>query len=146
MNIRVMSRNEAVAHSYKQEIPKCIIVSINCLGDSAPIFYKPTTPDKERVMAVLKLNFNDIDRPYNNLEPKQEHFTGLKTFIDTFKDNPIGSGPYKFVQWDKGQQVIAEANEDYYGNKPSIQKLTMVFLDTDAAYASVKKKLKELRF
>ena len=88
MNIRVMSRNEAVAHSYKQEIPKCIIVSINCLGDSAPIFYKPTTPDKERVMAVLKLNFNDIDRPYNNLEPKQEHFTGLKAFIDTFKDNP----------------------------------------------------------
>lgn len=88
MNIRVMSRNEAVAHSYKQEIPKCIIVSINCLGDSAPIFYKHTDPTKERVIAVLKLNFNDIDRPYNNLEPKQENLVGLKTFIDTFKDNP----------------------------------------------------------
>ena len=59
-------------------------------------------------------------------------------YDDTFKDNPIGSGPYKFVQWDKGQQVIAEVNEDYYGNKPSIKKLTMVFLDTDAAYAAVK--------
>lgn len=88
MNIRVMSRNEAVAHSYKQEIPKCIIVSINCLGDSAPIFYKHTDPTKERIIAVLKLNFNDIDRPYNNLEPKQENLVGLKTFIDTFKDNP----------------------------------------------------------
>ena len=87
MNIRVMSRNEAVAHSYKQEIPKCIIVSINCLGDSAPIFYKHTDPTKERVIAVLKLNFNDIDRPYNNLEPKQENLVGLKTFIDKFKDN-----------------------------------------------------------
>lgn len=59
-------------------------------------------------------------------------------YNDTFKDNPIGSGPYKFVQWDKGQQVIAEANENYYGDKPSIKKLTMVFLDTDAAYAAVK--------
>lgn len=59
-------------------------------------------------------------------------------YNDTFKDNPIGSGPYKFVQWDKGQQVIAEVNEDYYGNKPSIKKLTMVFLDTDSAYAAVK--------
>lgn len=59
-------------------------------------------------------------------------------YNDTFKDEPIGSGPYKFVQWDKGQQVIAEANEDYYGDKPSIKKLTMVFLDTDAAYAAVK--------
>ena len=59
-------------------------------------------------------------------------------YNDSFKDNPIGSGPYKFVQWDKGQQVIAEANEDYYGDKASIKKLTMVFLDTDAAYAAVK--------
>ena len=59
-------------------------------------------------------------------------------YDDNFKDNPIGSGPYKFVQWDKGQQVIAEVNEDYYGDKPSIEKLTMVFMDTDAAYACCK--------
>lgn len=59
-------------------------------------------------------------------------------YNDSFKDKPIGSGPYKFVDWAKGQQVIAEANEDYYGDKPSIKKLTMVFLDTDAAYAAVK--------
>ncbi|MGL5328620.1 MAG: ABC transporter substrate-binding protein [Peptostreptococcaceae bacterium] len=63
--------------------------------------------------------------------PKHAHNEG-------FKDNPIGSGPYKFVQWDKGQQVIAQANEHYYGEKPSIQKLTMVFMDDDAAYAAVK--------
>lgn len=55
-----------------------------------------------------------------------------------FANNPIGSGPYKFVQWDKGQQVIAIANEDYYGEKPSIEKLTLVFLSEDAAYAAVK--------
>lgn len=57
---------------------------------------------------------------------------------EKFAQNPIGSGPYKFVQWDKGQQVIAEANENYYGEKPGIKKLTMVFLDDDAAYAAVK--------
>lgn len=59
-------------------------------------------------------------------------------YDDAFKDSPIGTGPYKFVDWAKGQQVIAEANEDYYGDKPSIKKLTMVFLETDAAYAAVK--------
>lgn len=59
-------------------------------------------------------------------------------YDENFKDNPIGSGPYKFVQWDKGQQVIAQVNENYYGDKPNIKKLTMVFLDTDAAYAAVK--------
>ena len=55
-----------------------------------------------------------------------------------FANNPIGSGPYKFVQWDKGQQVIATLNENYYGEKPSIEKLTLVFLAQDAAYAAVK--------
>lgn len=63
--------------------------------------------------------------------PKHAHNEG-------FADNPIGSGPYKFIQWDKGQQVIAEANEDYYGDVPSIKKLTMVFMDDDAAYAALK--------
>lgn len=58
-------------------------------------------------------------------------------YDDAFKDNPIGSGPYKFVQWDKGQQVIAVANEDYYGDIPKIKQLTMVFLDQDAAYTAV---------
>lgn len=54
-----------------------------------------------------------------------------------FKDNPIGSGPFQFVQWDKGQQVIAVANENYYGEAPKIRKLTMVFMDKDAAFAAV---------
>ena len=58
-------------------------------------------------------------------------------YDENFKDNPIGSGPYEFVQWDKGQQVIAKANENYYGDKPQIKQLTMVFLDTDAAYSAV---------
>ncbi|WP_373599973.1 ABC transporter substrate-binding protein [Paraclostridium bifermentans] len=57
---------------------------------------------------------------------------------EDFSENPIGSGPYEFVQWDKGQQVIAKVNDDYYGDKPNIEKLTMVFLEDDAAYAAVK--------
>ena len=88
MNIKVMSRKEAIMHSYKQEIPKCIIVSINCLDDFGPTFYECTNPEYKKIMGVLRLNFNDIDKPYQNLEPKQGDFIGLKIFIDTFKDNP----------------------------------------------------------
>lgn len=58
-------------------------------------------------------------------------------YDENFKDAPIGSGPFKFVQWDKGQQVIAVANEDYYGQAPAIKQLTMVFMDKDAAFAAV---------
>ena len=58
-------------------------------------------------------------------------------YSETFKDYPIGSGPYVLVQWDKGQQIICTANESYYGEQPAIKQLTVVFMDTDTAFAAV---------
>lgn len=52
--------------------------------------------------------------------------------------NPVGSGPYKLVQWDRGQQIIMEANSQYYGDNPHFNKLTLLFLQEDAAYAAAK--------
>ena len=57
---------------------------------------------------------------------------------DTYGKNPIGSGPYKLAQWDKGQQFILEKNPDYYGKEPYFEKITNLFLDPDAAFAAVK--------
>ena len=57
---------------------------------------------------------------------------------DNYGKNPIGSGPYKLAQWDKGQQFILEINDDYYGEKPYFTKITNLFLDPDAAFAAVK--------
>ena len=57
---------------------------------------------------------------------------------ESYGQNPIGSGPYKLAQWDKGQQYILEINPDYYGEKPYFEKITNLFLDPDAAFAAVK--------
>ena len=57
---------------------------------------------------------------------------------DSYGQNPIGSGPYKLAQWDKGQQFILEKNPDYYGQEPYFEKITNLFLDSDAAFAAVK--------
>lgn len=54
-----------------------------------------------------------------------------------YAQKPIGSGPYKFVQWDKGQQLIVEANEKYYGGTPHFKRLVLLFLSDDAAYAAL---------
>ena len=59
-------------------------------------------------------------------------------YNENYGQNPIGSGPYKFVQWDKGQQVIFEANPDYYGQKPYFKKLTILFMAGDTAFAAAK--------
>ena len=45
--------------------------------------------------------------------------------IDWFKTNAAGTGPYKFVRWAKGEEVVGEANAEYWGGAPSIR--TVVF-------------------
>ncbi|AKB28635.1 Dipeptide-binding ABC transporter, periplasmic substrate-binding component [Methanosarcina siciliae T4/M] len=57
---------------------------------------------------------------------------------ETYGRNPVGSGPYKLVQWDRGQQAIFEYNPDYYGQEPYFKKITMLFLDKDTAFAAAK--------
>lgn len=52
--------------------------------------------------------------------------------------NPVGSGPYKLVQWDEGQQLIVEANPTYYGEPPAIKRLVFLFVEEDAAFAAAK--------
>lgn len=55
-----------------------------------------------------------------------------------YPNNPVGSGPYKLVQWDKGEQLIVEANPLYYGAKPAFKQVTFLFLAEDAALAAAK--------
>ena len=59
---------------------------------------------------------------------------------ETYGSNPIGSGPFKFVQWDKGQQVILEKNPDYYGKQPEFDKLTILFEQNEAALNAARNK------
>ena len=56
----------------------------------------------------------------------------------TYGQKPIGSGRYILKQWDKGEQVILEANPDYYGEEAKIKKVTIVFMSEDASYAAAK--------
>ena len=81
-----------------------------------------------------------MEHPYS-IWPYTMAITGIipeHAYGPDYGQNPIGSGRYKMVQWDKGQQVIFEANELYYGDEPELKKVTVVFMDEDAAFAAVK--------
>jgi peptide/nickel transport system substrate-binding protein len=57
-------------------------------------------------------------------------------YSDNFGMEPIGSGPYKLTQWDKGQQFILEANESYYGEQPEIKKAIFLVQEEDARFVA----------
>ncbi|WP_229671769.1 ABC transporter substrate-binding protein [Shewanella carassii] len=63
-----------------------------------------------------------------------------------YGQHPIGSGPYKMRRWDKGQQLILEANPKYQSadpdnpllKKPFFDKLVIVFADEDSRFAMLR--------
>ena len=63
-----------------------------------------------------------MNRPYS-IWPYTMALVGIvpeHAYSPDYGQHPIGSGRYELVQWDRGQQVILEANPDYYGEQPEI--------------------------
>lgn len=62
-----------------------------------------------------------------------------KGYDENYGENPVGSGPFKMVQWEKGQQCVWEYNEYYYGNEPEIKRIVLLFMDDDSAFLAAQK-------
>ena len=45
--------------------------------------------------------------------------------------NPVGTGPFVFTEWKKGDQIILTRNESYWGKKPEIAKLILKVVPED---------------
>ena len=49
--------------------------------------------------------------PFGMASPK-----AIKEDVEEFWQNPVGTGPFKFVEWNRGSTVELEANEDWWGS------------------------------
>jgi peptide/nickel transport system substrate-binding protein len=86
------------------------------------------TPDASRVRFRLKEPWPDFLTFYGSA-------TGAgwivpKKYVETvgddgFKRVPIGAGPYKFVSFTAGVELVVEAFEDYWRKTPSIKRIVM---------------------
>ncbi len=65
-----------------------------------------------------------------------EHIWGSMTFAQAYKttnDNPIGSGPFQVVDFNRDQAIRLVANKNYWGGAPKIDQLIYQYFDTDEA-------------
>jgi peptide/nickel transport system substrate-binding protein len=60
-----------------------------------------------------------------------------KTPMDEAARNAAGTGPYKFVEWVAGDKVVLERNDDYWGAKPEVSKVSFVFRPESAVRAAM---------
>lgn len=45
-----------------------------------------------------------------------------------FNERPVGTGPFKFNEWRKGEFMTLEANPSFYGGRPRLDKVILKFL------------------
>ena len=60
----------------------------------------------------------------------------VKKYGADFIQNPVGTGPFKFVKWDKDQQIVLEKNAAYWGVKPSVDKVVYQTVKENSVRAS----------
>ncbi|MCP8884869.1 ABC transporter substrate-binding protein [Devosia sp. XJ19-1] len=51
---------------------------------------------------------------------------------DSNGTEPIGTGPFAFVQWDRGSRVVLEQYGPYWGDLPALTKATYLFISDTA--------------
>ncbi len=48
-------------------------------------------------------------------------------------EHPVGTGPYKFVSWTKGQNIVLTRNDDYWGTKAITKNVIFKFITDNSA-------------
>jgi peptide/nickel transport system substrate-binding protein len=51
-------------------------------------------------------------------------------------ENPVGTGPFKFVKWEKGVAVTLERNEEYWGDKAKLKNLIIQIIPENSVRAA----------
>jgi peptide/nickel transport system substrate-binding protein len=101
------------------------------------------TPDPRRVIFKLKSPWPDFITFYASA-------TGAgwvvpKKYVeqvgeDNYKKAPIGAGPYKFVSFTPGQELVMEAFDQYWRKTPSVKRLVLrVIPDESTRLAALKR-------
>ena len=60
----------------------------------------------------------------------------LKENPDEFKKNPVGTGPFQFVEWVPDQYVRLKAFEDYWGGEPKADQMVYKVIEDAASRTS----------
>ena len=53
--------------------------------------------------------------------------------VSALATTPIGTGPYKFSKWNRGDSIVLQRNDNYWGTKPFFQQITLKYFKDPTA-------------
>ncbi len=52
--------------------------------------------------------------------------TAVKKMKDSFRFHPVGSGPFKMKEWEKGKKLVIESYKDYWKGSPGLDSYILI--------------------
>ncbi|CAA9553647.1 MAG: ABC transporter, substrate-binding protein (cluster 5, nickel/peptides/opines) [uncultured Thermomicrobiales bacterium] len=111
--------------------------------------YQYVGPDMTAT-AVDEYTVDVVTEAPDPILPSRLYFSPIPNMIqvqerpETLPDQPIGTGPYRFVEWNRGQYIRLAANPDWWGNTAddahgavSINEVEYVFRPESAVRAAM---------
>jgi peptide/nickel transport system substrate-binding protein len=106
---------------------------------------------------TLNARFRSLFTPIDAIEASDDHtvrirlkepYAPLLSYLDVgivpkhlveggrdLNIQPLGSGPFRFVRWDRGSRIVLEANSDYFGGRPRVNGVEFVVVPDNTARA-----------
>jgi ABC-type transport system substrate-binding protein len=124
---------EAVAFSFDRSINKDNPLYQDAQGDYGgfPFIndYISGAVTKVEAVGALDVKFT-LNRKFSPLLSNLAIPPGFIMSMDALKkvgkginEAPVGTGPFKFVEWKKDDHITVEAFDGYWGNKPKVQRI-----------------------
>lgn len=85
----------------------------------------------ERSAVVVDDRTIDITPKSTNLRAVQQLGHPSWSIVKEGSDpatKPVGTGPFRFVTYEKGERIVVEANDAYWSGKPTLRKITFRFI------------------
>lgn len=108
-----------------------VVYSIRRITD--PEFNSPQLGQFNKITGAEVLDENTVrvttDGPYPVLLAQLVKLSIVPEHVleqagdEGFAETPVGSGPYAFGEWQRGVQVVLEANGDYWGGTPPFERV-----------------------
>ncbi|MFP4589800.1 MAG: glutathione ABC transporter substrate-binding protein [Candidatus Acetothermia bacterium] len=80
-----------------------------------------------------------LDRPFAPMMAHLSHDfigmaspTAVEKYGEDFATNPVGTGPFEFVEWTRGEEIVLEKFDEYWGENAYLDAVTFSIVPEDS--------------
>ena len=145
-------RKNILFHDGKQLTAEDVLYSYKMLMDPKipnahkKVYYKDvlsiSAPDTYTIVFRMKKPYAFALEHLGGFEIIPKHIYSIGNFMTDERNfrGPVGSGPYKFIEWKNGTRVVLTRFEKYWGVKPEVEKIEYQIIKNDAVALQALKK------